>query len=76
MSDSKHNKDPVEQFFRKQAQDYHIPYREDDWLKLEQKLDLLAAQRIHRKRMIWMAAASLLIISMLAWATIENREDK
>lgn len=73
MSDSKHNKDPVEQFFRKQAQDYHIPYREDDWLKLEQKLDLLAAQRIHRKRMIWMAAASLLIISMLTWATIENR---
>ncbi len=73
MSDKNNSTDPVEQFFRKHAQDYHIPYREEDWLMLEHRLDLLAVRRIHRRRLAWVAAASLLIISLLAWATIENR---
>jgi hypothetical protein len=73
MSDKNHNKDPVEQFFQKHVQDYHIQYREEDWLQLEPRLDMFAAHRTYRRRLIWVAAASILIISMLAWATIENR---
>ena len=73
MSDNNNKKDTLEQFFKKSVEEYQVPFREEDWLTLEKKLDVLDAQRTYKKRLRWMAAASLLVISLLAWNIIENR---
>ncbi len=73
MPEKNKNTDPLERFFQKSAEEYHIPYREEDWLALEKKLDVLHAQRTYKKRLRWLAAASMLVISLLAWNIIENR---
>lgn len=72
MSENNHNNDPFEQFFRDKAGDYKIPYREEDWLKLEKKLDVKDVQAAYRRKQRWILAASVLIISMLAYFTYQN----
>ncbi|MEX0928765.1 MAG: hypothetical protein WDZ53_05110, partial [Balneolales bacterium] len=72
MSDNK-NMDPLERFFRKKAGEYdNIPYREEDWLKLEKKLDIQDIQYSYRSRIRYMTAAMVLIISMLGYFTFNN----
>ncbi len=73
MSGNKQNSDPLENFFQKSAEEYHIPYREEDWLDLEKKLDQAEVRRAYQKRMRWMAAASFLIIGLLIWNILDNR---
>jgi len=73
MADNKHNHDSIERLFLEKSEAYHIPFREEDWLKLEKKLDVRDAQRIYRQRVRWIAAASLLLISLLGYLTFENR---
>jgi hypothetical protein len=36
--------DAIEELFRKKVQEYEIDYREEDWLKLNKRLDLLLAE--------------------------------
>lgn len=72
MSDKNHTKDPFEKFFRDKAGDYKIPYREEDWLKLEKKLDVRDVQTAYRRKQLWILAASVLIISLLGYFTYEN----
>jgi hypothetical protein len=33
--------DAIEELFRKKVQEYEIDYREEDWLRLKKRLDLL-----------------------------------
>lgn len=72
MSEEKNNNDPIEKLFREKAEEYDISYREEDWLKLEKKLDLRNAQSVYRQRLRWLAAASILIISLLGYFTFKN----
>ncbi|MGK7369341.1 MAG: hypothetical protein ACNS64_03935 [Candidatus Halalkalibacterium sp. M3_1C_030] len=37
--------DAIEELFRKKVQEYEIDYREEDWLKLNKRLDLLDQQK-------------------------------
>lgn len=34
------HKDPIEKLFQKNAREYEISYREEDWLKLKRRLEL------------------------------------
>lgn len=72
MSGNKHNDDAIERLFREKAGEYDIPYREEDWLKLEKKLDVQDTQIMYRRRVRWIAAASLLLISLMGYFTYEN----
>ncbi len=66
------NNENLEQFFRKKAGEFNIPFREDDWLKLEKRLDIRDLKIAHRRRVAWIVAASFLIISLLGYFTYEN----
>jgi len=72
MTDHNNNKDPLEQFFEKKAGEYNIPFREEDWLRLAGRLDLRDARIAYRRRVMWIAAASLLLVSLLGYFTFEN----
>src|SRR5690625_1185062 len=66
------NKDPIENLFRKKAEEYDISYREEDWLKLEKQLDRQEQYRAAQTKR-WLAAAALLfIISLLGYAVYHN----
>jgi len=66
------NKDPIENLFRKKAEEYDISYREEDWLKLEKQLDRQEQYRAAQTKR-WLAAASLLFIfSLLGYAVYHN----
>ncbi len=47
MSEQSHKpEDTIEKFFQEKAREYEISYREEDWLKLKKKLDLMDEQKI------------------------------
>ncbi len=68
-----HKYDSLEQFFRKKTGDYEIQYKEEDWLKMEKKLQASAQQTFQRKKLYWIAAASLLILSLFSYLVIEQQ---
>lgn len=72
MAGKKHNEDSLEQFFRKKAGEYDISYRDEDWMKLEKKLDLREVQLIYRRRLSLVVAAAILLISMLGYFSYFN----
>ncbi|MEX0646763.1 MAG: outer membrane beta-barrel protein [Balneolaceae bacterium] len=72
MSDNKHHNDPFEKLFRKKAGEYNIQYNEEDWLKLEKKLDIQDAVIARKRKQIWLIAASVLIFSLLGYFTYDN----
>lgn len=72
MSDQFQHEDPFEKLFQKKAGEFDIPYNEEDWLKLEKKLDLRDTQRAYRKKLMWLTAASVLIVSLLGYFTFDN----
>jgi len=75
MSNEQHN-DPLEEFFKKKVQEYDIEYQEEDWLKLERRLD--AAEADQNKQSYWKrysaAAAVILLLSVLAYYTYEQQQ--
>lgn len=72
MSENQQYDDPLEQFFRKKAGEYNVSYREEDWNKLEKELDLRDLKSAYRTKVRLLAAAALLIISLLGYFTLEN----
>lgn len=70
MSDSE--RDPLEQFFRRKASEYEIPFREEDWLKLEQMLELRKMQRLYRLRLRRLGMAALLLIGVMGYFIYDN----
>lgn len=71
MSDLNNN-DPLENFFRKKAEEYNISFREKDWEALEGRLDAKNAQ-LTASKMRWLAAAVILMVfSVLAYFTYQN----
>jgi len=72
MSDEQNHNDPLERLFRKKAEEYDISYREEDWLKLEKKLDARDTKIYYRRRFRWLAAASILILSLIGYYTVQN----
>lgn len=70
-SKDEHN-DPLEQFFRKKAEEYDISYREEDWLDMEKKLDRMQAAKTRQRRTYFAAAAVLLIVSAMGYFIYDN----
>jgi len=65
-------KDPLEEFFRKRAWDYDISFHEEDWMDLEDRLEILDRQYARRNRRRWMAAASILLLLLVGYFTYDN----
>lgn len=74
MSHENDHNDSLERLFKKKADDYDIPYREEDWLKLKNRLDIKDAQRAYNRRIAWLAAASVLLISLLGYFTYDHHK--
>lgn len=72
MNEQNNHNDPIERLFREKADEYDITYREEDWLKLEKQLDARDMQRGYRRKLGWLAAASVLILSLIGYYTIQN----
>lgn len=72
MSDRNRNEDSLERLFKKKARDYDISYKEEDWSKLERSLELRDIRRMYHRKLRWIAAASILIITLLGFFTYEN----
>lgn len=74
MSHENDHNDSLERLFKKKADEYDIPYREEDWLKLKNRLDIKDAQRAYNHRLAWLAAASILLISLLGYFTYDHHK--
>lgn len=72
MSEASNNNDPIEELFRRKAKEYDIEYREADWLELESRLDKAEAKATRLRRRRWIAAASILLLSLIGYFTYEN----
>lgn len=73
MSDKNYNNDPIERFFREKANNYDISYNEEDWLKLEARLDKADQQLANRRRWQMAAAAVALLFAVLAFFTYQQQ---
>lgn len=72
MVEQEHNEDQFEQFYREKTGDYDIQYRESDWQRLDERLDEVEGQARLRRRRRWMAAAAMLLVSLLGYFTYQN----
>lgn len=75
MGNEQHN-DPLEEFFRKKVREYDIEYKEEDWRKLESRLDAKEANKepqTYWKRYI-AAAAVILLFSVLVYYTYQQQQ--
>lgn len=73
MSEQQHS-DPLEKFFREKAQDYDIQYNEEDWRKLERRLDEAEqSQSGSPWRRYLVAAAIAFLFSILAYVTYQQQ---
>lgn len=73
MSDKNYDNDPIERFFREKANNYDISYNEEDWLKLEARLDKADQQLTNRRRWQMAAAAVTLLFAVLAFFTYQQQ---
>jgi hypothetical protein len=72
MQDDQHNPDSIERLFQKKAGEYHIPFREEDWNRLEKRLDLYELQRSYRRKFLLAVAAIILIVSSVGYFTYDH----
>ncbi len=72
MSEDNSHNDNFENLFKRNDEEIDIPYREEDWEKLEAKLALHDAKLTYRRRAGFIAAAAILIISLLGYFTYDN----
>lgn len=75
MSEQTNHNDPLEEFFRDKAQDYDIEYREEDWQKLEARLDQADQLRSQRFRRRLVAAAVILLFAVLGYITYDQQQE-
>ncbi|MFD2533220.1 hypothetical protein [Gracilimonas halophila] len=75
MSNKEEHNDPLEQLFKKKAEEYDISYREEDWLDMEKKLDRMQAAKTRQRRTYLAAAAVLLIVSALGYFIYQNSNE-
>lgn len=75
MADNEpHNdNDAIEEFFRDHLEQYRVPYEEDDWLALEQRLDGIKSQRAARRWKYAAAASLALLLGLLGYLTYQNQ---
>ena len=59
------NNDRLEQFFRKAASRADVTFNEDDWKKLEARLDALEAGKVGNRNMAKIAGAIVIVITLL-----------
>ncbi len=72
MADHQHN-DPLEEFFKKKVREYDITYNEEDWNKLEKRLEA-SDKSLIRQRIRYVAAAAVaLLFSILAYVTYQQQ---
>lgn len=72
MADHQHN-DPLEEFFRIKTREYDIKYHEEDWQKLEKRLDAADRKRTNRWIRYAAAAAVIILFSVLAYNTYQQQ---
>jgi len=72
MADEHQHNNFLERLFQQKAGEFDIPYREEDWNKLERKLEISDLRRNYRKKIALLTAASILIISLLGYFTYSN----
>lgn len=73
MSEQQHS-DPLEEFFREKAQNYDIEYNEEDWHKLEKRLDEAERnQPVSQWRRYLVAAIIAFLFSILAYITYQQQ---
>lgn len=72
MQDEQHNPDSIERLFQKKAGEYQIPFREEDWNRLEKRLDLYELQRSYRRKFLLAVAAIILIVSSVGYFTYDH----
>lgn len=75
MSTKDEHNDPLEQLFRKKAEEYDISYREEDWLDMEKKLDRMQAAKTRQRRTYLAAAAVLLLVSTMGYFIYQNSNE-
>ena len=72
MDDMEKHTDPLEDFFRKNLEDYSVDYDERDWEKLEKRLDIADARANSQPWMKWAAAAAILLACLAGYFIYEN----
>lgn len=72
MPEEHNHNDPFEDLFRKKAEEYDISFQEQDWHALEEKLDHHQAIVSYQRRLRWVAAAAILMVSTLGYFTYQN----
>lgn len=72
MPEQNDNQDPIEEFFERKLWDYKVPFRESDWMDLEDRLDIRDRQRTRNRRRRWMAAAAIVFLALLGYFTYQN----
>lgn len=73
MPENNNHNDPFDDLFKRNEDPVDIPFREEDWLKLEKKLDAYDAKSLYRHRLGYVLAAAILLISMMGYLTSDNR---
>jgi hypothetical protein len=64
---------PLENLFRDKAETFSdLSYREEDWNKLEKRLDKLDLKKIYRRKIAILAAASVLLVGLMGYFMVTN----
>jgi len=66
---------PLENLFRDKAETFSdLSYREEDWNKLEKRLDQLDMKKGYRRKIAILAAASVLLVGLMGYFTVTNHQ--
>ena len=72
MTENNSHNDHFDDLFRRNEDHMDIQYQEEDWLKLEEKLDRQETKLAYRRRLGYIAAAAILLISAIGYLTFDN----
>ena len=72
MTENNSHNDPFDDLFRRNEDHMDIQYQEEDWLKLEKELNKHDAKLAYRRRLGYIAAAAILLISFIGYLTFDN----
>ena len=72
MTENNSHNNPFDDLFRRNEDHMDIQYQEEDWLKLEKELNKHDAKLVYRRRLGYIAAAAILLISVIGYLTFDN----